>query len=164
MASTTEGVILFFDKDWGLEEGDTIVEAGGDLKMVLEPMDLLDFIDEVCANDPQVGPALYVSEFVPDSVNVDGSQPSFAESRRRQNPKAVICCLQSGKDVWHGFNDYEDAVNNGVVPAIGSVANKFRALKTAREYFPPAEGEKAEYNRIDRIARRDIRKWAKRTK
>jgi len=164
MASTTEGVILFFDKDWGLDDGDTIVDANGDLQVVVEPMNLMDFVDEVVQNECGVGPANYVTEFDAQGLNVDGSLPSWAERRRRVNPKAVICCLQSGKDAWHGFNDYEDVVDNGVVPAIGSVAGKFRALKQARQYFPPEQGEKAEFDRIDRIARKEIRKWAKRNK
>ena len=149
-ARSTRIAILHLDTPWAVDEGDLVVYADGEIEVVSDPSDLLDYAADAARED-----STYGGPAQDEPVSVFGDTPQ----RKIQSPNSVICNLIGGKDAWHGFGDYSDVLD-ALITGMGSKKAKFAAIRKAREYFRPEDDEeRREMHALDVACRKEIRKF-----
>ena len=154
-SSLTTIAILYFDGPVYTEDGMLLIETNGEIVVMVDPVDLIDYVEQQAQDDPNYGD---VTEHL--ALRLDGSLPGWKQQKQMMRISAVVCQLLRGKDAWGGFEDYEELIN-AIADGYGTASEKFAAIRRARSYWKPDFPVDAQdWDAIDKAARARIRKDA----
>src|SRR3990167_1499158 len=139
--------VLHFPCPMVVDSGDLIVFKNGEIEMVAEAILIEDYVCEQAQEDSRYL-AMPSDEFFNAHGDVTGRIPARCD--------AYLVQLNGGKDAWHYFDDYEDALS-AIVTGFGSPPANKAAVRRSRQYWGPSEDQKFEYAEAARDVRAEIR-------